>query len=129
METTDANPVTEMKISNWNDFSSAQTFPYAHTKDWTLDNAKGNQLVYVWFKDAKGNWTPDPASDQIYLSKESYANADLNQDAKVNQTDLDILKTDFLKLTANLTNPRSDINLDGQCTARDLGIMMSGWKP
>ncbi|MDD3486962.1 MAG: Calx-beta domain-containing protein [Candidatus Moranbacteria bacterium] len=127
METTDAHDVTEMKISNVNNFQNAQTYPYSHTKDWTLDNTKGNQLVYVWFKDEKGNWTPDPAIDQIYLTKEGYTAADINQDTQVNQADFDILKSDFLKLTANLGNPRSDINQDGQCTVKDLGILMSGW--
>jgi hypothetical protein len=58
----------------------------------------------------------------------TYSNADLNQDNSINSADLDILKTDFLKLTESLINSRSDINADGQCTARDLGILMSEWK-
>jgi hypothetical protein len=58
----------------------------------------------------------------------AYVKADLNQDNSIDSADLDILKTDFLKLTANLSNSRSDINADGQCTVRDLGILMSGWK-
>jgi hypothetical protein len=59
---------------------------------------------------------------------EAYDSADLNQDGSTNSTDFNILKTDFLKLTANLANPRSDINGDGQATIRDVGIMMSGWQ-
>ena len=55
--------------------------------------------------------------------------ADINQDLKVDTADLDILKTDFLKLTADLANPRSDINGDGQATIKDVGIMMSQWAP
>lgn len=55
--------------------------------------------------------------------------SDLNVDSKIDLGDFNILKTDFLKLTANLTNLRSDINRDGRCTVRDAGIMMSGWKP
>jgi len=56
-----------------------------------------------------------------------YSKADLNQDNLVNLTDFNLLKLDFLKLTAALSNPRSDINGDGQATIRDVGIMMSGW--
>lgn len=56
-----------------------------------------------------------------------YSPADINADLLVNQTDFDILKSDFLKLTANLSNPRSDINGDGQATIKDVGILMSGW--
>jgi hypothetical protein len=55
--------------------------------------------------------------------------ADLNADSKIDLTDLGILKTDFLKLTATLANPKSDINGDGQATIKDVGIMMSQWKP
>jgi hypothetical protein len=62
------------------------------------------------------------------ILQEPFSKSDLNQDKSVDSLDLDILKTDFLKLTASLTNPRSDINSDGQCTVRDLGILMSGWK-
>jgi hypothetical protein len=61
-----------------------------------------------------------------YADEHTY-NADLNSDSLVNQLDLNILKTDFLKLLSNLTNPRSDINGDGQVTVKDAGIMMSEW--
>ena len=56
------------------------------------------------------------------------SNADLNSDNFVNQTDLDILKADFLKLTGSLSNPKSDIDGDGTVTIKDVGIMMSEWK-
>jgi len=55
--------------------------------------------------------------------------ADLNSDSKIDPTDLGILKTDFLKLTASLANPKSDIDGDGQATVKDAGILMSQWKP
>jgi hypothetical protein len=64
--------------------------------------------------------------DDLIVGK--YFDADLNQDSKIDSTDLDILKTDFLKLTANLSNPRSDINADGNVNVVDLGILMSEWK-
>ena len=57
------------------------------------------------------------------------SNADLNSDNFVNQTDFDILKADFLKLAGSLANPKSDIDGDGTVTIKDVGIMMSEWKP
>jgi predicted GH43/DUF377 family glycosyl hydrolase len=56
-----------------------------------------------------------------------YSEADLNNDNLINSIDFNILKSDFLKLTANLSNPRSDIDGDGRVTIKDVGIMMSGW--
>jgi hypothetical protein len=72
--------------------------------------------------------SPDIGAFEYHAGAPQYRPADLNQDNSIDSTDLDILKTDFLKLTANLSNSRSDINGDGQCTVRDLGILMSGWK-
>jgi parallel beta-helix repeat protein len=60
---------------------------------------------------------------------EAILEGDLNSDSHVNKLDLDILKVDFLKITASLTNPISDIDGDGQATIKDVGILMSGWKP
>jgi len=91
-------------------------------------------VLSVIGKNASNDWQPeDRATTETWLilgasANTTYSNADINQDTKVDSSDFDILKTDFLKLTANLTNPRSDINSDGQCTVKDLGIMMSGWK-
>ncbi|MDD3486961.1 MAG: dockerin type I domain-containing protein [Candidatus Moranbacteria bacterium] len=67
------------------------------------------------------------ASCAVDCSAGTFSAGDLNQDYKINSTDLDILKSDFLKLAAALTNSRSDINSDGQCTVRDLGILMSNF--
>lgn len=55
--------------------------------------------------------------------------ADLNSDSKVDATDLTILQADFMKTTASLTNPKSDIDKDGTVTLKDMGILMSQWKP
>lgn len=135
IEKIDANPVTEMKISNRNDFNGAQVFPYAYTKDWTLLKGKGIQAVYVWLKDAKGNWMSEPRIDTIYLtqdgtnepsSEQTQSPADLNSDGKVDAADFSIIKADFLK-SSNLKNSRSDIDGDGTVTIKDVGIMMSGW--
>lgn len=52
---------------------------------------------------------------------------DLNADSAVNVTDFNIIKTDFLRLTAALSNPKSDIDADGQATIKDVGILMSAW--
>jgi hypothetical protein len=97
--------------------------------------ANGSHTVSVIGKKSSDEWQPeDRAITETWLilngigNTPTYTIADINEDSKVDSADLDILKTDFLKLTANLTNSRSDINLDGQCTARDLGILMSGWK-
>ena len=67
----------------------------------------------------KSGTTPPPLT---------YSKADLNQDSFVNLADLDILKLDFSKLTANLLNSKSDIDGDGTVTIKDVGIMMSEWK-
>jgi len=69
-ETTDANNVTEMKISNTNDFNSATSYAYESSKSWMLNAEKGIRSVYVWFKDEKGNWTAkdQPKTDTIYLN-------------------------------------------------------------
>lgn len=58
----------------------------------------------------------------------TYSKEDLNQDTKVDLSDFNILKADFLKLTASLSNSRSDIDQNGQCTVKDAGILMSGWR-
>ena len=63
----------------------------------------------------------------LVTSTAHYSPADINMDLSINQTDLNLLKADFLKLTANLANPRSDIDQDGQATVKDVGIMMSNW--
>jgi hypothetical protein len=65
----------------------------------------------------------------ILTAENGYSSADLNQDAKVDTTDFNIFQSDFLKLSADLANPKSDINTDGQCTVRDAGIMMHEWGP
>lgn len=72
---------------------------------------------------------PAYATKVYKLANTSTSVVDINQDGSVNSTDFNILKTDFLKLTANLTNPKSDIDGDGQATVKDVGILMSGWKP
>jgi uncharacterized protein (TIGR03790 family) len=88
---------------------------------------------YVRCKDSANNANADDYSISFSVANSgpepNYSNADINKDLKINTIDFNILKSDFLKLTANLTNPRSDINGDGQATVKDLGIMMSGWKP
>jgi hypothetical protein len=70
------------------------------------------------------------ASGGTFLSPSQITmpNADINQDSKIDQLDFNILKSDFLKLTASLTNPKSDINADGRATIKDVGILMSGWR-
>jgi hypothetical protein len=65
----------------------------------------------------------------LLTSTANYNSADINMDQKTDQTDFNILKNDFLKLAANLTNTRSDVDGDGQATIKDVGIMMSEWEP
>ena len=78
---------------------------------------------------------PDDNLDAVRLTMADWINllssnnADINLDSYVNSLDLDILKSDFLKLAADLANPRSDINGDGQVNVKDAGIMMSQWAP
>ena len=132
-DSTDASNIARMRISNVPDFNTAQEYEYATSKAWTLNPGKGIQPVYAWFRDPLGNWTPagSPHIDTIYSTFEGSPPAittDLNSDNLVNQSDFDILKNVFLKLTANLANPKSDIDGDGQATIKDVGIMMSGWR-
>jgi hypothetical protein len=68
-------------------------------------------------------------SNPVVIPRPNVIKSDLNSDSKVDLSDFDIIKSDFLKLTANLVNPKSDINQDGQCTVRDAGIMMHEWGP
>lgn len=71
---------------------------------------------------------PDVGTYEYQAVAPPVIQADLNSDGSVNLTDFNIIKTDFLKLTGSLTNPKSDINGDGQATIKDIGILMSGWK-
>jgi hypothetical protein len=87
-------------------------------------------MVRAVKKESTTSGTYFNASQGVFLSSSQIAmpNADINQDTKIDSLDFDILKSDFLKLTASLSNSRSDIDGDGQCTVRDTGILMSGWK-
>ena len=88
--------------------------------------AKGDHLFCT--KQSSGSWNCDVGND-TGLARSIAQLADINQDSKIDTTDLAILKTDFLRLTVDLANPRSDINGDGQATVKDVGIMMSQWAP
>ena len=68
---TDTSTVTEMKISNTNDFSSAATIAYTTIKEWILTTGDGLKTVYAWFKDSLGNWTNEsnPVTDTITLDE------------------------------------------------------------
>jgi hypothetical protein len=87
-------------------------------------------MVRAVKKESTSSGTYFNASEGIFIaiSQFSISREDINQDTKVDITDFNILKSDFLKLTANLANPRSDIDGDGQATIKDVGILMSGWK-
>jgi len=61
---TDANTVTEMKLSNNNIDWSDET-PYTTNKTWTLSSGDGDKTVYVQFKDNAGNWSSATISDSI----------------------------------------------------------------
>ena len=63
----DSSSVTEMKISNTNDFSSAIAETYSTVKSWALSAGDGLKTVYAWFKDTIGNWNTTPYSDTISL--------------------------------------------------------------
>jgi len=76
-----------------------------------------------------GNGTDFKYIPGILEASQTYDASDLNEDDSINLIDLNILKSDFLRLTANLSNLRSDINADGQVTIKDVGIMMSQWRP
>lgn len=64
-----------------------------------------------------------------WAKQASYSSGDLNQDTKIDILDLNILKTDFFKLTPDLANPHSDIDGDGIVSAKDAGILLGSWSP
>jgi len=66
LSATDAlTALTEMCISNTN--SCTNWIVYSTSKSWELTAGNGTKTVYVWFKDAQGNVTADPATDTIGL--------------------------------------------------------------
>ena len=75
-----------------------------------------------------GNGTDFKYIPGILEPSQTFHASDLNEDDSVNATDFNIFKLDFQKLAASLTNPKSDIDGDGQATVKDVGIMMSGWR-
>jgi hypothetical protein len=125
----DANSLTSdpLFLNSSGNFSSASDFKLQPTSPAIDAGADVGLTTDFEGTPVPQSSAPDIGAFEYKAATPTYSNADLNQDAKVDSVDLDILKTDFLKLTSNLGNPRSDINLDGQCTARDLGILMSGW--
>jgi hypothetical protein len=87
---------------------------------------------YVRCKDTANNTNVDDYNISFSVAAPApppaYSSSDINRDSKINLSDFNILKADFLRTTASLSNSRSDINSDGQATIKDAGILMSGWK-
>jgi hypothetical protein len=54
-----------MCVSNTASCSSWEA--YATSKPWALPGGDGNETVYVWFKDSKGNTNGTPYSDSVIL--------------------------------------------------------------
>jgi hypothetical protein len=122
-DTTTGEEVTHFTstVDNTQNISTALTAGHDYkieVKAQTLENFNWDYAL-AWNSTADFT-NPDPAP--------TYSEEDLNQDTKIDLSDFNILKSDFLKLTANLANPKSDINQDGQCTVKDAGILMSGWR-
>lgn len=67
LSATDASGVTQMKVSNTNSIDSVSAETFATVKSWVLTATNGLKTVYVWFKDAIGNWMSTPATDTITL--------------------------------------------------------------
>ena len=92
--------------------------------------ANGNTYnYYVRCKDSAGNVNSSDYTISFSVANPIYSKSDLNQDSMIDANDFNILKSDFSKTTAQLANPRSDIDGDGTVTIKDVGIMMSEWKP
>ena len=68
---TDPSTVTEMKISNTNNFNTAILYTYNAIKSWALTAGDGIKTVYAWFKDSLGNWNTTPKTDTIILDETS----------------------------------------------------------
>ena len=60
----EANPSIIMSLSNDGRQWSALE-PFTSTKLWTLEPGEGMKTVYAQFRDAAGNWMPEPAQTQI----------------------------------------------------------------
>ena len=91
---TDSSGVTEMKISNTNDFNTTAE-EYKTTKSLTLTANDGDKIVYAWFKDAVGNWTEEdsPVTDTIILDTTAPVKINNLASSNITQTALDILWT------------------------------------
>ncbi len=65
---TDISGVTEMKISDQNNFTGPIIRTYNTALDWILSGIDGLKTVYVWFKDSLGNWTNNGGETNITSS-------------------------------------------------------------
>ena len=52
---TDLNGVTDMRVSNKDDFTGVGWIPYTRVVAWKLDNGDGLKTVYIEFRDKAGN--------------------------------------------------------------------------
>jgi|GEM_PF-6071997 len=55
LSATDLNGVTDMRVSNTEDLSSAEWTPYTRVINWQLDKTDGVKTVHVEFRDRAGN--------------------------------------------------------------------------
>lgn len=91
----DASGVSEMKISNSNNFASAIAETFNTLKSWTLSVTDGLKTVYIWFKDTIGNWNNTSYTDTIILDT-------------INPTISTIVNSAVTSSTANITLTTSE---------------------
>jgi hypothetical protein len=74
----DRSGVSHMKVSNSPRRPIGGARPYASRFSWTIPGGPvGRRTVYVWFRDATGQWTTNPATDWIIFDHPPKAISDL----------------------------------------------------
>jgi subtilisin family serine protease len=96
-----------------------ETAPYSVAWD-TTTVADGAHTIKVTAYDAAGNTAT--ANVPVTVKNTVTQQGDLNNDSKVNITDLSILLTNW-----NTTNATADINQSGKVDLTDLSILLSKW--
>jgi len=99
--------------------------PYRYSFDPSTVSAGSHTLTATAY-DASGNSTKSSAvAITVNAPPQTYLEADINQDGKVNLTDLSILSTNYNRSGAAISPVRADMNSDGKVNLTDLSILSS----
>ena len=112
------NPdVDQMRISEDPFFSGAQWQPYATTSPWTLSAGFGKKTIYAQLKDKNG-LVSNVFTAQIDYSESCAKSCDINQDSKIDRTDISLIMAQRGK-TVPPASPIYDTDGDGKITVND----------